>query len=68
MGALSPVHWLVVAVLLVLLLGYKRLPDVARGLGRTTRILKAEVKAMTSGGRDTPPRTPPDEGDDRRQR
>ncbi|MBN9101167.1 MAG: Sec-independent protein translocase subunit TatA [Pseudonocardia sp.] len=68
MGALSPVHWLVIAALLVLLFGYKRLPDVARGLGRATRILTAEVKSMTSRGRGTPPRTPPDEGDDRRQR
>lgn len=67
MGALSPVHWLVIVLLLVVLFGYKRLPDMARGLGRTARIVTAEVRGMTSGGRSAPRRTPPDE-DDPRQR
>ncbi len=31
MGALSPTHWAIVAVVLVVLFGSKKLPDAARG-------------------------------------
>lgn len=43
MGAMSPSHWAIVAVVLVVLFGSKKLPDAARGLGRSMRILKTEV-------------------------
>lgn len=46
MGALSPMHWLIIVGVLVLLFGAKRLPDAARSVGRSARILKAEVKEM----------------------
>lgn len=45
MGALSPTHWLIIIAVLVLLFGARRLPDAARSLGRSTRILKAELHA-----------------------
>ncbi len=44
MGALSPTHWLIIIGIVVVLFGAKRLPDAARSLGRSARILKAEVK------------------------
>ncbi|MEN3267927.1 Sec-independent protein translocase subunit TatA [Pseudonocardia sp.] len=47
MGALSPTHWMIVIGILVLLFGAKRLPDAARSLGRSARILKAEVRDMS---------------------
>jgi sec-independent protein translocase protein TatA len=43
MGALSPAHWLIVIAVVVLLFGSKRLPEAARSLGRSARILKAEI-------------------------
>jgi sec-independent protein translocase protein TatA len=46
MGALRPWHIAVLVVVLVLLFGAKRLPDAARGLGRSLRILKAETKGL----------------------
>lgn len=46
MGAMSPAHWAVVAVVLLVLFGSKRLPEAARGLGRSLRILKSEVGEM----------------------
>ena len=46
MGALKPWHIAVLVVLLILLFGAKRLPDAARGLGRSMRILKAETKGL----------------------
>ena len=37
---------LVLVLIILLLFGAKRLPDVARGLGRSLRILKAETKDL----------------------
>lgn len=56
MGELSPWHWLVVLLLFALLFGSKRLPDAARGLGRSLRIFKAE---MRSAANDETPATEP---------
>ncbi|MET1073564.1 MAG: Sec-independent protein translocase subunit TatA [Umezawaea sp.] len=44
MGTYSPSHWLVVLLLAVVLFGAKRLPDAARGVGRSLRVFKAELK------------------------
>jgi sec-independent protein translocase protein TatA len=46
-GALSPSHWVIILVVLLLLFGAKRLPDAARGVGRSLRIFKAETAAMS---------------------
>ena len=45
MGELSPWHWAVVIIVLVVLFGARRLPDAARSLGRSARILKSELRA-----------------------
>jgi sec-independent protein translocase protein TatA len=46
MGMLKPWHIIVLVVVLVLLFGAKRLPDAARSLGRSLRIIKAETKGL----------------------
>jgi sec-independent protein translocase protein TatA len=46
MGALKPWHIIVLVVVLILLFGAKRLPDAARGLGRSLRIIKAETRGL----------------------
>jgi sec-independent protein translocase protein TatA len=46
MGALKPWHIAVLVVVLILLFGAKRLPDAARSLGRSMRILKAETRGL----------------------
>ncbi|MFC4944549.1 Sec-independent protein translocase subunit TatA [Pseudonocardia sp. GCM10023141] len=43
MGELSPWHWAIVIGVAVLLFGAKRLPDAARSIGRSARILRAEL-------------------------
>ena len=40
MGALSPWHWLVVLVIVLLLFGPKKLPEVGKGLGQAIRGFK----------------------------
>ena len=46
MGALKPWHIIVLVVVLILLFGAKRLPDAARSLGRSLRIIKAETRGL----------------------
>ena len=46
MGGLSWWHWLIIIGAFVLLFGAKKLPDAARGVGRSLRILKSEISAM----------------------
>ncbi|HEV2089181.1 MAG TPA: Sec-independent protein translocase subunit TatA [Cryptosporangiaceae bacterium] len=62
MGALKPWHIVVLVVLLLLLFGAKRLPDAARGLGRSLRIFKSETKDLISepgpGDNETRPTRP----------
>ncbi|MFE9427153.1 Sec-independent protein translocase subunit TatA [Kitasatospora sp. NPDC006697] len=45
-NGLEPWHLLVVLAVIILLFGSKKLPEMARGLGKSMRILKAETKAM----------------------
>ncbi|MFH8345081.1 Sec-independent protein translocase subunit TatA [Streptomyces sp. NPDC018045] len=45
-NGLEPWHLLVVALVVILLFGSKKLPDTARALGKSLRILKSETKAM----------------------
>lgn len=46
MGALRPWHIIVLCVVLILLFGAKRLPDAARSLGKSLRIIKAETRGL----------------------
>ncbi|GAA0470959.1 Sec-independent protein translocase subunit TatA [Streptomyces stramineus] len=45
-NALEPWHVLVVVLVVVVLFGSKKLPDTARALGKSVRILKSEAKAL----------------------
>jgi sec-independent protein translocase protein TatA len=42
---------IVLIVVLILLFGAKRLPDAARSLGRSLRIIKAETRGLADDGR-----------------
>ena len=52
MGAIRPWHLIIVVGVLVLLFGAKKLPDAARSLGRSMRILKAETKGLQEDGKE----------------
>ncbi|MGW2963068.1 Sec-independent protein translocase subunit TatA [Streptomyces sp. NPDC001220] len=45
-NGLEPWHLLVVAIVFIVLFGSRKLPDTARALGKSMRILKSEAKAM----------------------
>lgn len=55
MGSLSPWHWAIVILAFIILFGYKRLPDAARGVGRSLRIFKAEVQDLRNDDRSDAP-------------
>lgn len=41
-----PASLLILVLVIVVLLGWKKLPDMARSLGRSSRILKSEIDEM----------------------
>ena len=45
-GNLKPLEIVLIIVVILLLFGAKKLPDMARSLGKSARILKSEAKAM----------------------
>ena len=44
MGTFSIWHWLIVLVIVLLLFGAKRLPDLATGLGKSIKNFKGAIK------------------------
>lgn len=62
MGSLSPWHWAILLVVVVVLFGSKKLPDAARSLGKSLRIFKSEVRELQNENRSevaSPPTAPP---------
>jgi sec-independent protein translocase protein TatA len=55
---------IIILALLLLLFGAKRLPDAARGLGRSLRIFKAETKGLRDDEDEREPRSDPAERSD----
>ncbi|MEV0369741.1 Sec-independent protein translocase subunit TatA [Streptomyces sp. NPDC050636] len=47
---LRPIEIVLILAVIVLLFGAKKLPDMARSLGKSARILKSEAKAMKKEG------------------
>ena len=58
MGGLAWWHWVLIIAAFILIFGAKKLPDAARGVGRSLRILKSEVSAMHED--DEKSKTPPE--------
>ena len=55
MASFGPPEILIIAVLVMVLFGARRLPDSARALGRSMRIFKAETKGMREDDLVAPP-------------
>ena len=60
--ALEPWHLIILVLVVVLLFGGRRLPDAARGLGRSLRIFKSEMKQMQDDPRPAARPSEPIEG------
>ena len=60
-NALQPWHLILIALAFIVLIGWKRMPDAARSLGKSMRIFKSEIRELQNDGKtDTPapPATP----------
>ncbi|GGU02797.1 Sec-independent protein translocase subunit TatA [Streptomyces violascens] len=57
-GRLGAPEIILILIVVVLLFGAKKLPDMARSLGKSARILKSEAKAMKSEGQQPAPADP----------
>ncbi len=65
MGSLGPTEIILIILVIVLLFGAKKLPELARGSGRALRIFKSETKGLMDDdeqstdphGRPLPPAT-----------
>lgn len=59
MANLGATELLIIAVVIVLLFGSKKLPEMARSLGRSAKILKAEISEQQdeTPGTAQPPRS-----------
>lgn len=67
-GAFSPVHWLIIAVVALLVLGPERLPDTARKFGRAWHGYQNTRASITEQlGQALDPDALPDEPDDSSQ-
>ena len=55
MGNLGPLEITLILLVLVLLFGAKKLPELARGSGRALRIFKAETKGLMDDDEDKKP-------------
>ncbi|MFF7896637.1 Sec-independent protein translocase subunit TatA [Streptomyces sp. NPDC007907] len=59
-GRLGAPEIILILVVIILLFGAKKLPDMARSLGKSARILKSEAKAMKDENKSsTNPAGPP---------
>ncbi|MDT0261095.1 Sec-independent protein translocase subunit TatA [Jatrophihabitans lederbergiae] len=45
-GLEAPSHWVILALVVLVLFGYKKLPEMSRSVGRSLRIFKTEMKGM----------------------
>ncbi|MFF4656470.1 Sec-independent protein translocase subunit TatA [Streptomyces sp. NPDC001381] len=52
LSRIGPAELLLLALVVFLLFGAKRLPEVARSVGRSARILKSEARAMRTDDQD----------------
>ena len=50
MGELSPIHWLIVLAIIVILFGGRRIPEVMRGMGEGIRSFKEGMRGDAPGG------------------
>ena len=65
MGEFSPIHWLIVLAVILLLFGGRKIPELAKGLGEGIRSFKqgmsGETHPTTPPAQTTPPAAQPDE-------
>ena len=57
MGEFSPIHWLIVLAVILLLFGGRKIPELAKGLGEGIRSFKQGMSGETHATTPTPTQT-----------
>jgi len=52
---MRPIHWLIVLLVLLILFGAPKLPDIAHSIGRSAKILKDDLKDLQDDPADAGP-------------
>ena len=58
MGEAFPIHWLIILLVVVLLFGGRKIPEVMRGLGEGIRSFKEGMRGGDHGAQANPPAPP----------
>lgn len=54
MGFRNPAVWMILILLIVLLFGASKLPDITRNIGKSLKIFKEEVQDLQGDGKNPP--------------
>ncbi len=50
---MRPIHWIIVLVVVLVLFGAQKLPDLARSIGKSAKILKEEMNDLSQDSSST---------------
>ena len=50
---MRPIHWIIVLIVVLVLFGAQKLPDLARSIGKSAKILKEEMNDLSQDSSST---------------
>lgn len=54
---MRPIHWIIVLIIVLVLFGAQKLPDLARSIGKSAKILKEEMNDLSQDSSSTSEQT-----------
>lgn len=54
---MRPIHWIIVLIVVLVLFGAQKLPDLARSIGKSAKILKEEMNDLSQDSSSTTEQT-----------
>lgn len=58
---MRPIHWIIVLIVVLVLFGAQKLPDLARSIGKSAKILKEEMNDLSQDSSSTSEQAPTSE-------
>lgn len=63
MGAFKPSHIIMLLIILIIVFGASKLPEIAKNLGKSAKVLKKEMKELTDEEQPSPKPSDSDQED-----